>query len=186
MRRLPAAITACSEADVAAEQRRMWNRYPRVSAAIWFGGAAAVSACIFMVVLGTGMVLFDVCAIAAAVLLGGLFGESIGRTAARSRWQAARRGSLIVFLSHYLAVLPVALIQSGSVGMGTTQLLIAIFIAPLITMLFSGVLTFPLGIAAAINLHDLRSKLPPGPLRLGCGGAEHLAVAELTDEGAAS
>ena len=137
-----------------------------LATAIWFSGAAFVAAALFLKIMGGGSDGFiglgfpaGLSAFIPALLLGGPLGD---KKKVKSNWAAAGRGALIVLFSHVL--LPVTFLIFGSLGSTLSQPNLEVFFVGAIGIIFAGWVTFPVGIAAAIGLHRLRSRvrLPKG------------------------
>jgi drug/metabolite transporter (DMT)-like permease len=173
------------EVNLAVERRRFWNRHPRLSSAVWFGSAAAISGALIAIVFHQGLFLaFGLVASVAAAIIGAVYGITIGRSRSGDKptlKNAVSTGAVIVFMSYFGMMMPIALLallkDASAAAIGS--LIFGVFACAIFAMIFTGWITFPIGIGAAINLHKLRSKIPAGPVVLGCAQKEH--IAELND-----
>jgi hypothetical protein len=167
---LPVAASDTARDIALVEQRRLYNRYPRLSAAFLFGTATAVGWTAVATTMG-----WELKPVGTAVLASGaLLGANIGRTG-RSRRQLGRA----ILIGGVNAVITVIFtcVTLAYKGAGMHQLLqyvlhglaVATFQFPL-PLFF-----YPLPIATSIALYFLRSRVPSAPRMLGCGQLHYVA-----------
>ncbi|HEY9793379.1 MAG TPA: hypothetical protein V6D22_23460 [Candidatus Obscuribacterales bacterium] len=151
-----------NESTLLVVRKNVLVRHPYTAGAVWFCLLAALAALAFRTVFGmAGGGDFVGPAAASAILPGMLIGRQIvdGRLT-NSIWGAARRGAVIVLISHLL--LPIFL--SGGQLFSWKFCGEAAFLV-LFSLIFAGWVTVSVGTAGAIllyKLRDLRSGTPKG------------------------
>jgi hypothetical protein len=171
--------------NLGVERQRFWNRYPRLSAALWFGGAATAAGLIggLIAMKMAGSLLGDltpsvVTCILSGFVYGMLLGQYIGRrgSSPKEAFAASGMGAVIVLLS-YLTGSVVFVANWWAITAGARpelhNILGQVFGCTVLAVLTTGIVVFPFGILTASKLYWLRTKVPPGPRVLGCGKREH-------------
>jgi hypothetical protein len=175
----PATTGDTTRDIVRVEQRRLYNQYPRLSAAFALGTATAVGWTAVAATMGWEMKPVGTAVLASAIA-GAMFGANIGRNG-RSARQLGR--AFLVGGGNAIITVVVTCITLAYNAEGLHQLLQNVLQAwAMATIQLPFPLFFyPLPIATSISLYFLRSKAPPAPKMLGCG-KQHAMIPEKQDD----